>query len=805
MNRLILSAAVLAVAFVAWADALDLQSRVALQRRLLENNKGKIELQTTPDGKTSIRHIAPAANHTDEQQAMMAFVKIADGYSRDDLVDAGMNVLAVRGNIAIVSVAIDNIKQCAANPAVKKMSLQQPVKHLLDKSRKSVGIDAIHKGEEGLDLPYTGKNVLVGIVDQGMDPNHIAFLDETGKSRVTYLTKFDGTVDKYGNPNYSLYGDEIYDYDQSGNIYWYPPVSDFSTDELSAYHGSHTMGILAGGYKGNVTVAKGVVGETPVYEDIPNPYYGVATDAIIAASCGELQDACIAFGLNGILDYAAYAREAEGMPSVMSLSLGSNAGPHDPKGLMNQFLDECGDETIVVLAAGNEGDLKIALSKNMTASDNKMATMIYPFGYRYDPTKVAGTNNTYVRNDAVLIYSNDATPFTISAFIMTQQDDGTWRKRATYDISSDTGNYFLSSDYYANYVGGSTNSTVARYFDGYIGGGTMLDEDLGRWYGVFDYYLYTNPETGYNDDGSEAVIVGFEVTGHDGQRIECYCTGWNTWMSNYGMDNYMDGSRDGTISDMAVGYNVLTVGAYTENRLWINLNGEMYGYLEEDGFVIGDIGQYSSYGTLADGRTLPHVCAPGSAVISAMSTPYVENYYRGYESYIPMNFRAKATVGGRDYYWKAETGTSMSTPLVAGAIALWLEADPTLTITDVKDIIAQTSKRDEFVEAGNPVQWGAGKFDALAGLKEVIRRSGIQGITVDSNNDRLIFTHAGNGVYDIFVGDASELDVKVYNLAGATVYSRKFDGCEASADFSSLASGVYVVSANGHTKKFILR
>lgn len=798
MNKIILSALALTTTFAVGAKGLDLQSRVMLQRHAME----KAKVIKTPFKKDSKGYNTTVP--TTDNGTVMGFVKIEDGYSREDIEAAGFNVLAVRGSVAIVGLPADSAHLFANRPGIRKLSLQRPVNPLLDKSRAASGVDAIHSGEL-LGIPYTGKGVLAGIVDQGVDPNHVSFLDANGKSRVTYLSHFDGSTDRYGVPYYYLYGDEIYGIDDNGQTFWYPTVDKFTTDEPTAYHGTHTMNILGGNYTGEIEIASGKNGNTPTIVNQKNPFYGVATDVKYAVSCGELQDACIAYGINGIIDYANYAREAEGIPSVLSLSLGSTAGAHDPKGLMNQFLDECGDETIVVVAAGNEGDLKIALSKNMTSEDNSMATMIYPYGYRFDPADGEASNkNTFIRSGAVFIYSNDKTPFTIKAFIMTGTE-GNYRRRATLDISSETGDYYLSNSSYANYVGGAVNSTVARYFDGYLGGGSMYDEDLGRYYGVFDYYLYTNPENGINEDGSEGVIVGFEVTGVDGQRIECYCDGMNTWMSNYGIDGYMDGQRDGTISDMAVGHNVLVVGAYTTRDQWTSLNGEPYGYLESDGFIVGDIGQYSSFGTLADGRTLPHICAPGSAVISAVSTPYVETYYKGYEQYIPMDFQARTTIDGRTYYWKAETGTSMSTPFVAGSIALWLEADPTLNINDVRDIIAKTAIRDEFVERGNQVQWGAGKFDALGGLKEVIKRAGVQGVMVDSKNERLILTRDGERAYTIFVGDAASLDVAVYNLAGATVFADNFNGCEATIDLSGLTPGVYIVSVNNHTEKIIVK
>ena len=98
----------------------------------------------------------------------------------------------------------------------------------------------------------------------------------------------------------------------------------------------------------------------------------------------------------------------------------------------------------------------------------------------------------------------------------------------------------------------------------------------------------------------------------------------------------------------------------------------------------------------------------------------------------------------------------MSCPLVAGAIATWLEADPTLKFADVLDIIQTTAIRDEYVREGNAAQWGAGKFDAYAGLKEVLRRrnlAGIQNISSPSGDKRgAAYNLQGQRVSDSYKG-----------------------------------------------------
>lgn len=780
------------------AQKVDLQNKIILNRNKIE--KSGLLPNFDPDRKkgTMLPHKNPGTRSDSEQSnSISGFVRIAEGYTAADLENIGMEVASVKGNIAIVVMPVDSVESFSNKECVAKLSLERKLNATMDLARAASKVDDIHSGEQ-LKMPYTGKNVLGIVVDQGVDPNHVSFLNKEGKSRVKYLTFLDGSYAMTGYPSVKYYGDDIIYEDEKGNVLKYPEVSEFYTDTPDAYHGTHTLNIFGGGYKGNITHYKG--GELT---EEPNPYYGVAPEADLAVSCGDLSDACVAWGLAEMLSYADYRKETDGTPSVVSISLGSTTGPHDPDNLMNQYLEACGEESIVVISAGNEGDLKLALNKTFTEEENTINSMVYPYGFQYDPEAgEASSKNTFVRNGVVMIYSQDETPFTLKAVIMTGTP-GNYRKRLTLDLTYEDGLYY-ASDGWVSYVGGVANSTLNRYFEGYLGGGAALDEDLGRYYAALDYYLITDPETGINEDGSEAVIIGFEVTGEAGQRIDCYCDGANTYISNYGLTGYDDGSRNGTISDMAVGRNLLVVGAYTTRENWTALDGRDYSY-ENNEIKMGEAGPYSSYGELSDGRRLPHVCAPGTAIMSAVSNPWVDKYFKGYEDYIPYNTTAKTTVGDKTYYWKPETGTSMSTPLVAGGIALWLEADPTLTLKDVIDIIEKTSVKDNAVNSGDPVQWGAGKFDALAGLKEVIARTqaGVDQVSLD-RNDRLILTKTGPGMYNIFVGSARDLKVEVYSVAGRCLYSRSFNGNEAELDLSSLGKGIYVVKVNNHTAKICL-
>ena len=146
----------------------------------------------------------------------------------------------------------------------------------------------------------------------------------------------------------------------------------------------------------------------------------------------------------------------------------------------------------------------------------------------------------------------------------------------------------------------------------------------------------------------------------------------------------------------------------------------------------------------------------------------------------------------------------MSCPLVAGAIACWLEADPTLTYSDIQDVIAKTAVVDDDVRAGDPVKWGAGKFDALAGIKEVLRRAALPSVSADSDS-RLIITPAGDNRWTIFAAGENNLTASVYSMQGTLVKSASADADELTIDLADLTPGVYAISANNLTSKIIVK
>lgn len=799
MRKALLLTAATAVAIAAVAgDGLDLLSSARLRKARAEARKLPVTTSVTAAAKEyGINTPTPV-----ESPAMVgAFVELADGCTADDLREGGFSVLTVRGDIALCMVPADSAATMARQRAVRTMSIARDIHPAIATAKAAIGLDKVHAGT-GLPATYTGKGVVAGVVDQGIDPNHLNFRNPDGSTRLGYFynIKLANTTTGYEHKGY--FGED---------------VKNFTTDSEESYHGTHTLGILAGYHQGNVKMpdaSKFTDVSTPVpVTEQPNPYLGAAPDVTLAAAgCSSLNDMFIAMGVDQLCSFS-YEKQ---QPAVISMSLGSNVGPHDTNSILNRFLDMTATKSddnplppVLCVSAGNEGDRRIALKKRLKKGES-FNTLLWP--YLLQRTADDPDSKT-VYQDNIAIYSPDQTRLVVTPRLYNV--DRNYRVSASFpQIGDGHGAYYISDEYYQLDESDQINATLARWFYGFIGVGGMIDEDVNRYYAMVDFALQDTDLNFATNAGALTTsrqIPGFEVkiaddadVPEEGILIECYSSGQSTELFDYKQSGFEIGDYNGTISDMAVCPKLIVVGSYNTADEWFCLDGLKSHYTGEgDYFTPGRVSGFSSYGTLADGRNLPTVCAPGSTVVSSVNRYFSE--IDQVKDQAAQLFQAVATDSdGRLNYWKQEVGTSMSCPLVAGAIACWLEADPTLTYSDIQDVIAKTAVVDDDVRAGDPVKWGAGKFDALAGIKEVLRRAALPSVSADSDS-RLIITPAGDNRWTIFAAAENNLTASVYSMQGTLVKSASADADELTIDLADLTPGVYAISANNLTSKIIVK
>ena len=733
------------------------------------------------------------------QQNVMAMIEFNGQNALAELEKQGVKVLRVRGNIAIVTLPTADVERISDLKCVRRMELSRPVYQKMDIVRSVTGIDKIH---QGINLPqaYTGKGVVTGIVDGGIDPNHINFLKPDGTTRFGYLSKITATTTtKQGYLYQNYYPRAVLDTMQQRDDTY--PIEEFTTDSYTNFHGTHTLGIMAGGYKGNIVAAKSDDQDVSYNVTVPNLYYGGATESEIVASCGDLRDQFIAFGVDDIINYSKLSGPKR-KPCVINLSLGSNVGAHDSTSIMNRFLALCGKEAIICVAAGNEADQPIALTAKFDKADSTVQTFIRPMmeGEYKTPSK------TYynLRNGQICAYSNNADEFELQIVVTNAARDN--KVAVRIPVATNTNGqpvtYSSGGDYAI--TGAVVNSTFAKAFNGYISAASIKDSETGRYYVLAQFLTSDNQTTNKDGNYKLGLIIKSKKAG---QRVDVYGDAQFVYFDDYDQKDWVKGSRNGSISDMACAANVISVGSYNVRNHWPSLDGYVYGYNKKgqnDDFPAGEISRFSSYGTLADGRNLPDICAPGASVVSSVNTYCVTNPSMGYTN---AALQAKFEQGGKTYFWHQSLGTSMATPVVAGAIALWLEANPNLTYKDVVRIIKETAVKDNYVTStGDPVQWGAGKFDAYAGLKQVLlekNASGIQGVKTEQK-ELPILNMTGSRSFTVFLANAKQLNVRAYNLSGQLVQSHVAKGNETNIDASSWEKGVYLIQVNGSPAQRII-
>ena len=174
------------------------------------------------------------------------------------------------------------------------------------------------------------------------------------------------------------------------------------------------------------------------------------------------------------------------------------------------------------------------------------------------------------------------------------------------------------------------------------------------------------------------------------------------------------GDADHGISEPSCSDDVISVAAYAPS------------YLTPGGSSVGGgLASFSSHGPRYDGVMKPDIAAPGVSICSAISS-FTDVAYTTVSS---------VTFNNKTYDYAKFSGTSMSGPVVAGVCALILEANPWLTAAQLKQLIKETARTDNFTGAilapGSPL-WGMGKLNAYAAVQEALALVEIPENTIDN-------------------------------------------------------------------------
>ena len=573
----------------------------------------------------------------------------------NDLRRSGAWIIASRGDIAVVSIPLSKIEALSNLPSV--IYIQKPA---IAKVKLNKSAEIIQAVKARTQRGVTGENVIVGIIDSGIDIFHHDFRNADGSTRIRYLldlsepgTVYRGTVYTEDQINESLDGFGVVNQvDISG-------------------HGTHVAGIAAG--DGSIGVGYG-------------EYSGIApmADLVVVKATRDAE------GQNFItsdkllaLTFVDSIASMLGKPYVVNLSLGSHYGAHDGTSPAERFIDNLVGPGIpgkvIVTVAGNEGDVDI--HGRATINSNRKATITFDV-------------QSYVPN---LGGNNDIVEF------------GGW-----YDGDQKIGVTLItpSGRSYGPVLPGTvyereTNEGLIYIWNGFYEQNNEYQPGVNPFNGDREFYIQITDQDAMRPAKGEWTL---EFSGSGGTI--------DVWLTNNSMEvSVKEGLvDDGKLSIPGTARHAITVGAFVSKKEWTDVDGNRLTFKTAEQVTVGDLAAFSSPGPVRKyDFQKPEITAPGQIVASSYSkdapaSSPLSVFYSGDVSY-PNAF----VVQGGEH--ALSSGTSMAAPHVTGAVALILQQNPEFTAIQIREMIEKSAAVDNFVDTIPNTYWGWGKLDVYKALQ----------------------------------------------------------------------------------------
>lgn len=575
------------------------------------------------------------------------------------LESAGLKVADVAAGFAFGKTNLAGLAALDALPQVEAIQKQRKDRAGLDDSVPEMHANDVCVETSGEFIGYTGADVIVGVVDSGIDFRHGVFRGTDGKTRIhkiwdqTLTAQAGETVpgpitratllDTPGTPIPLGYGVEY------SNTQVDAAIAGASTGIRARHvdvngHGTHVAGIAAG----DGSQSGGCHGSFH--------YTGVAAEATLIvvrmwglskgdASTPPAGSSVLLDGIRYILNEA----QALGKAVVINISLwnfdGAMDGTNARSAVIDQLLTNNSTGTVIVIISGNAGN------KQFHAAG----------------TVPAGPAATLALN--LKIASGDTTSRTLEV----RYTGSNLRVRLTSPVSGAGG--------VVNWVAPGANS-MSNTANGPNGSVTVAN--AANRIGI-SITPPPAPATGPQPPNvSGTWKLEFQDTGATATPLDAFCLdGSHDNRAPYFLDHHT--SRR-TLSGLGAGRESITVGSY-------RLSGIFRGR---------KLSSFSSRGPTTDSpsRTKPEICAPGEAIASAgLSSD------RG-------GCKRCCCQCCQDFYVDKD-GTSMSAPHVAGVVALMLHKNPNLTHTQIRSLLtANCEAKPADSSSDEDAGWGAGRVDA---------------------------------------------------------------------------------------------
>lgn len=442
--------------------------------------------------------------------------------------------------------------------------------------------------------------------------------------------------------------------------------------------------------------------------------------------------------------------DASGKRLVVNMSWGLYyMGTLDGNSLISQVMGQLSDEGVVfVSSAGNNGSVNFHIKK--TFSNNSFSSQINFYDY---------TANPFMWGQSITMWGEQGHTFDVGI-----------------QVYNSSNALLVSSPMYAPSLNGYLDSMLISGNDTIFF--NVAAESANPLNNRPDMRLRVK-----NTNTALKVVLKSAAT----SGIVHY---WNvaeltTGVGNWGMPLTSFGSTDGVTGDAKY-----SIGEPTCSPDAISIGAYASGFLTPSGNPAGGtIAGFTSTGPLITEAMKPDISAPGVSVASSIS------------HYTDAAYTAVATVNfnGIDYDFARFSGTSMSSPCVTGIVALIMDANPTLSTPQIKEIIKTTARLDQqtgVITAPGDTRWGMGKINAYKAVVLALNTLSLE--ELQSNTWLIAYPNPSSGTVQLLAPDNAPMDaVTLIATDGRRIalplHSNAFDA-------SGLPSGAYIIEGSSNGK-----
>jgi subtilisin family serine protease len=633
-------------AFAEKADKLLKQlRRAAAEDGLIEQRAGR------PSGTLSrvekLSRVAGINRGANGKVSVGVTVSLTENSDAAELEAAGFAVGALVGDIATLETDVERLPELAALASVSKIRAVTQAYPSNDRARQSIGIT--NSAGQRL-ISQTGRGVIVGVIDTGIDFRHRDFTvpgSNGTKTRIKALLDMTVYSSTSTDWNYSLPGQTA----KIGRLYT-------EADINAALQGTGT--ILQKDKNGHGTHVAGTAAGNGLASPTPGTYTGMAPEAdLVIVKATRQNDDSGSFRTDDSINALKFIQQIaaqRGQPFVVNMSLGGHSGPHDGTNPDERAIDQIvssGAGRVICVAAGNEG----------VTSFNSNDAKIHAAGTVPAGGSINLTFNATESPDFLDLYYANSDRFTVTV----TRPDGVKVGPVAYNPGG--------------FVDGANDPYIEIYNATDTKGDTLASNDQS------DIFITFSPEA--NDLGTNWTITVQGNSVPSGGRFDA-------WLGNGSFTTFVDNNSH-LIGSPGTARGALTVGAYITRTGNVNLS-------------VGNYAPFTSPGPTADGRQKPEISAPGYYLYSSRSVDVVGEFGTiGTGSNAPTD----------STHYTGLAGTSMATPVVTGAVALVLQANPALTNDQIKTHLKTYAHHDGFDPPGWNSRFGFGKLNIAAVLNAI--------------------------------------------------------------------------------------